>query len=232
MFLQDARRKLLQPKTAPTRHMDAVPMVAKPLPVPTSKAATSSIPKIAQRRTLGVVLTKLQRASLFHPKPNFPTPKYNIKYQFPARGHRFEGCRTLCSNSTFGCCADGVTPSHGPNAEGCCLATEFKCCPDNISPARGPDFYGCGCQYSRFGCCPDNENAARGPNNEGCGCQYTSNGCCPNKFTPATGPNYEGCPCYTFQFGCCPDGVTVAKGPHGQGIGFISRVIAMENHPK
>ncbi|CAH0551174.1 unnamed protein product, partial [Brassicogethes aeneus] len=136
-----------------------------------------------------------------------------------AQGPKYEGCELSCSNTTYGCCDDLVTPAHGNNKEGCCLSGSFGCCPDNITPAKGLNLEGCGCQYLPYGCCPDNKTPARGHANEGCGCQFTEFGCCPDMYTPSNGPDYEGCLCHTFQFGCCPDGNTTAKGPHQQGCG-------------
>lgn len=47
-----------------------------------------------------------------------------------------------CEENQYGCCEDGITPAHGPNREGCCLATQHGCCPDNIRPAQGPNLEG------------------------------------------------------------------------------------------
>nr|XP_023024406.1 papilin-like [Leptinotarsa decemlineata] len=135
----------------------------------------------------------------------------------PATGPGFQGCNLPCSNSTFACCQDGQTSAHGPSGEGCCLSSQFGCCPDNIVPAMGPNDQGCGCELSPYGCCPDNKTSAQGYSLEGCGCQFTSFGCCPDNVEPAYGPDFQGCLCHSFQFGCCPDGVSIAKGPHGLG---------------
>lgn len=44
-----------------------------------------------------------------------------------------------CTNSTYGCCPDGIRLATGPNDEGCettegpfvsCDQTKFGCCPD------------------------------------------------------------------------------------------------------
>ena len=76
-----------------------------------------------------------------------------------------------CSNSTFGCCPDGMTSASGQNFEGCggttdesmnctdatcipgvtenifdCNATEFGCCPNGKKLATGPRYYGCTCE--------------------------------------------------------------------------------------
>ena len=85
-----------------------------------------------------------------------------------------------CSNSTFGCCADGMSASTGDNFEGCdegsgqpiedvfnctdgncitsttteitldCNATEFGCCPNGKKMATGPRFYGCTCEDCEY----------------------------------------------------------------------------------
>jgi hypothetical protein len=46
-----------------------------------------------------------------------------------------------CSNSTHGCCPDGIRVATGPNFEGCdvinadnCTVSYFGCCPDGVSP--------------------------------------------------------------------------------------------------
>lgn len=66
---------------------------------------------------------------------------YNL-YLLKATGPNFEGCEMGCNTTTFGCCPDLKTPSHGPLGEGCCLEQAYGCCPDNIIPARGPKFEG------------------------------------------------------------------------------------------
>lgn len=59
-----------------------------------------------------------------------------------ALGPEYFGCRKPCEDAKFGCCRDGVTPAHGPNEEGCCLAAPYGCCPDNTLPAQGPSLEG------------------------------------------------------------------------------------------
>lgn len=49
-----------------------------------------------------------------------------------------------CLKSTYGCCPDNYTASHGPNDEGCCLSSLFGCCPDHITEAQGPNLQGDG----------------------------------------------------------------------------------------
>lgn len=61
---------------------------------------------------------------------------------FAALGPDYQGCKMACEEEQYGCCSDNITPAHGPNREGCCLASPYGCCPDNIVHAQGPNLEG------------------------------------------------------------------------------------------
>ena len=124
-----------------------------------------------------------------------------------------------CSNSTFNCCMDGITPAKGENFTGCddiaieCNGTKFGCCPDNETVAEGANGEGCGnCTNSEFGCCPDNKTVAEGPGGVGCDCDSLPFGCCPDGRSPAKGERFYGCTCHEYPHGCCQDNYTPARG--------------------
>ncbi|KAK5917387.1 hypothetical protein CgunFtcFv8_012281 [Champsocephalus gunnari] len=70
-----------------------------------------------------------------------------------------------CSQSSYGCCQDGVTPAQGPSRQGC---AEYSAPALTTAPSL------------------PSENAAQ--------CKLTTYGCCYDRTTPAGGPNGESCP--------------------------------------
>lgn len=120
-----------------------------------------------------------------------------------------------CAESLFGCCPNSQLPQHGPNGDGCCLASDDGCCNDFLR-SKGKEGE-CNCEASQFGCCPDGITSMWDAEEGGCGCKHTTFGCCQDQYTTARGPDYEGCPCGTSDYGCCSDGKTEAKGQNGEG---------------
>jgi hypothetical protein len=109
-----------------------------------------------------------------------------------------EGSGSVCEESVFGCCPDGVTPANRPNQGGCdvetrplpeTLTTEtpqlitkqpdpgttaIEIVPDSVTTSRSKDATEptqekeYPCLNSAFGCCPDMITEAVGPDNQGC----------------------------------------------------------------
>lgn len=79
---------------------------------------------------------------------------------FPAKGKKNKGCpKAACTKEKHGCCADGVTPAHGPDQLGCCINTEFGCCPDNMTPAKGANHDGKRERLHRYSGAPPSRRA-------------------------------------------------------------------------
>ncbi len=93
---------------------------------------------------------------------------------------------TPCSQTTFGCCPDGVSPSTGKNFEGCdegsgdAIEGSFNCtddtCITSIMPELTTDLSATtpeavNCSATEFGCCPDGKKKATGPRYYGCTCE-------------------------------------------------------------
>lgn len=85
-----------------------------------------------------------------------------------------------CAESLFGCCPNSQLPQHGPNGDGCCLASDDGCCNDFLR-SKGKEGE-CNCEASQFGCCPDGITSMWDAEEGGCGCKHTTFGCCQVKI--------------------------------------------------
>lgn len=86
-----------------------------------------------------------------------------------------------CSNTTFGCCPDGISPSSGNNFEGCVessgdsIGDSFNCTGDTCITSTMPTSTiiseAENCSATEFGCCPNGKKKAIGPRYYGCTCE-------------------------------------------------------------
>uniref|UniRef100_A0A6C0B909 Uncharacterized protein n=1 Tax=viral metagenome TaxID=1070528 RepID=A0A6C0B909_9ZZZZ len=131
-----------------------------------------------------------------------------------------------CSDTTYGCCSDGITVSDKNKLNCGCAKSTYGCCPDGSNKNEDGSCIPSSlltepipCNRSQYGCCPDNTTISNA-NASNCGnkssqpplCSRTQYGCCPdgNTISNVDRSNCVGS-CARSEFGCCPNGVTISN---------------------
>jgi hypothetical protein len=132
-----------------------------------------------------------------------------------------------CSDTEYGCCPDGVTPSVKNKLNCGCAKSDYGCCPDGSNKNQDGS---CitqitlphqmkPCNQSTYGCCPDNVTLsnATGSNclqkqSKPPLCSRTQYGCCPDGHT-VSNVDRSNCvgSCAFSEYGCCPNGITISN---------------------
>jgi hypothetical protein len=141
-----------------------------------------------------------------------------------------------CSQTTFGCCPDGVNSKvnyYGTNCPGFKPAPYPPPPPPPTPTPRPPPPAPGGCISTRYGCCSNGTTAKIDANGSNCmigGCAGTRYGCCLDNITPkqdyygtnckSYAPSEQSEPvpveaCISSTFGCCPNGKTPRLDNHG-----------------
>jgi len=131
-----------------------------------------------------------------------------------------------CTDTTYGCCPDGVTVSDKNKLNCGCAKSTYGCCPDGSDknedgscPTVETIDNTIPCNQSTYGCCPDNRTLSNSTgsncNNKSTQpalCSRTQYGCCPDGHN-VSNSDRSNCvgSCAYSEFGCCPNGVTISN---------------------